>query len=162
MTFLPFEKFEIESSLSKEKVIIALMENIEEEKMIRFWKRSDAKDFEGTIRGNEFEIQRIISYKNSFLPIIKGRMETAGYGAKLRIDMRIQIPVILFLVIWFGIIGLFFIIEIFKGINDVKSILFPFGMLLFGYILTMAGYLVEASKAKDLLLDITQGKIIKV
>jgi hypothetical protein len=162
MTFLPFEKFVIESALSKKEAIIELMKNIEAEKTIRLWNKSGTKEFEGHLRGNEFKIQRIINYRNSFLPIIKGKVETIGDKARLIIDMRLQIFVIIFMSIWFGSVGLFFLVSLFNDADDfsIDSILFPGGMLLFGYLLTMGGYLFEANRAKDILLDITKGRIV--
>jgi hypothetical protein len=162
MTFLPFEKFVIESALSKEETIIELMKNIEAEKTIRLWNKKSTKEFEGHISGNEFEIKRIINYRNSFLPVINGRIETFGDKARLTIDMRVQIFVIIFMTIWFSFVGLSFLAELFSDTDEfsIDSILFPGGMLLFGYVLTMGGYLFEASRAKDILLDITNGRII--
>lgn len=40
-------------------------------------------------------------------------------------------------------------------------VLAPIGMMLFGYALMMLAYLAESGKAKNLLLGITQGRILE-
>jgi hypothetical protein len=160
MTFLPFETIVIETPLTKEDTIINLTKNIEPEKTFRFLNKSDTKAFEGHLRGNEFEIKRIINYRNSFLPIIKGRVETSGQGTRITIDMRLHAVVIVFMLIWFGFVGLFFIASIINSEDGNETILFPLGMLVFGYALTMGGYLFESFRTKEVLTDIIKGRII--
>jgi len=140
--------------------MIALMKNIEAPKIIRpFWEQS-AGEFEGELKNNEFEIKRIIRYRNSFLPLIKGRVENSGDGTRLIIEMRINVSAALFMTIWCGFLalGISWTI-IFQDDYEPDSIGIPIAMLVFGYVLVMSGYLYEARKAKDLLLSITQGRI---
>jgi hypothetical protein len=158
MTFLPFETIVIETALTKEETISNLIRNIEPEKTFRFFNKSDTKDFEGKLRGNEFEIKRIINYQNSFLPIIRGRVETIATGTRITINMRLHALVIIFMAVWFSFIGLFFIIDL-SSEDSSETLLFPLGMLLFGYVLTMAGYLFESYRTKEILTDITKGQI---
>lgn len=159
MTFLPFETIVIETPLTKEETISNLTKNIEPEKTFRF-NKSDTKDFEGQLRGNEFEIKRIISYRNSFLPIITGRVETNGSGTRLTLKIRLHVFVMIFMAIWFGGVGLFFLASLTSSEDRGDTILFPLGMLLFGYALTMGGYLFESYRAKEILADITKGRIV--
>ena len=160
MTFLPFENFVIESSLNKEEIISALTMNIESEKTFRFMKRSDTKEFEGSLKGNEFEIRRIISYRNSFLPVINGEIESYGNNSRITIRMRLHIFTIIFISIWISIVGLIFIGLVAAG-NFSTETLGAGAMGLFAYGLTMGGYLFESSRAKEILLEITKGRIVK-
>lgn len=149
MTFLPFETIVIETSLTKEETISNLMKNIEPETTFRFQNKSDTKDFEGRLNGNEFEIKRIISYRNSFLPIIRGKIETFGTGTQITINMRLHVAVMIFMAVWFGFVGLFFIASLSSaGISE--TLLYPLGMLIFGYALTMGGYLFESYRTKEI------------
>ena len=160
MTFLPFETIVIETPLTKEETISNLSKSIEPEKSFRFFNKSDTKDFEGQLRGNEFEIKRIISYRNSFLPIIKGRLQTFGTGTRVTVNMRLHAAVIIFMAVWFGGVGLFFLASLLGLKDNGDTILFPLGMLLFGYALTMGGYLFESYRTKEILTDITKGRIV--
>jgi hypothetical protein len=159
MTLLPFETIVIETPLTKEETIFNLTECIEPEKTFRFFNKSDTRDFEGQLRGNEFEIKRIINYRNSFLPIIKGRIQTIGTGTRITVNMRIHVAVMAFMAVWFGFIGLFFLASL-NSEDNGDTILFPLGMLLFGYALTMGGYLFESYRTKEILTDITKGRIV--
>jgi len=62
--------------------------------------------------------------------------------------------------IWFGFIGLFFIVDLLGSENGGGSLFFSLGMLAFGYALTMGGYLFESFRTKEILTDITKGHII--
>lgn len=160
MTLLPFETIVIETPLTKEETIFNLTESIEPEKTFRFFNKSDTRDFEGQLRGNEFEIKRIISYRNSFLPIIKGQLQTIGTGTRIIVKMRIHVAVMVFMAVWFGFVGLFLLANLLNSEENVDAILFPVGMLFFGYALVMGGYLFESYRTKEILTDITKGRIV--
>lgn len=160
MTFLPFETIIIETPLTKDDTIINLTKNIEPKKTFRFFNKSDTKDFEGYLSGNEFEIKRIINYQNSFLPIIQGQIETLGHGTRITLKLRLPVAVIVFLSIWFGFVGLFFIATLTNSEDSNETVLFPLGMLAFAYALTMGGYLFESYRSKEILTDILKGQII--
>jgi hypothetical protein len=160
MTLLPFETIIIETSLTKEETIFNLTSNIEPEKTFRLWNKTDIKAFEGQLTTNEFEIKRIISYRNSFLPIIKGRIETIETGTRLTVNLRLHFAVMIFMAVWFGFIGLFLMASLLSLEGSGGTFLFPLGMLLFGYALTMGGYLFESHRTKEILTDIIKGQIV--
>src|SRR5579863_100017 len=47
-------------------------------------------EFEGDLSPQEFNISRIISYRNSCIPIIRGRFEPSGAGTRIVIDMKMH------------------------------------------------------------------------
>jgi hypothetical protein len=160
MTFLPFETIIIETPLTKDETIFNLTNNIEREKTFRLSNKSNTKVFEGQLTANEFEIKRIINYRNSFLPIVKGRIDTIGTRTRLTINLKLHIGVMIFMAVWFCFVGLFVTASLSsrKGIGEI--FLFPVGMLIFGYALMMGGYLFESKRTKEILTDITKGQII--
>ena len=160
MPFLPFETLVIETSLSKEEVATNLANNIEPAK-IRFWLKPDRKAFEGRLRNDEFKITRIISYRNSFLPIIIGKLHAVGNSTHIIIKMRPHLVVMAFVTMWFGVAGTFCVLSMVDQENQKGVLFIPFGMLLFGYALMMGCYLFESSKAKQILSEITKGQIVK-
>jgi hypothetical protein len=164
MRLLPFENLIIETSLSKEETITVLRNNTEHKTSLHPWERRkfrskrEGKEFEGTISTNEFEMKRMINYRNSFLPTIRGRIQSDGQHTRLSIRLSMQLPVIIFMAVWFSAAGLVFFLVL---LNSPKAIFIPAGMLFFAYILVIGGYSVEANKAKDSLLHITSGQIVK-
>jgi CBS domain containing-hemolysin-like protein len=108
-----------------------------------------------------FQIIRIIFNRNSFLPIIKGSTESYLTGSRVHVIMRMHTVVILFMCIWFGIVG-FGTIAYLTGATANKFSLPPLIaslMFLFGYGLMMWAFKYESSKAKDKLLELLEGEI---
>jgi hypothetical protein len=71
--------------------------------------------------------------------------------------MRLARPVQVFLYFWMGGLGLFCVIEIAAWLASGKPMLkdlMPFGMLAFGYGITMAGFKPEAAKAGKFLAEL--------
>lgn len=73
--FLPFENIILTTKLSKEQTFIRLTDNIEAEQSFGFGYHNTtySKPYIGQIIGDNFEIKRAISYRNSFLPQIKAK-----------------------------------------------------------------------------------------
>lgn len=72
------EKLTYRSSLKAEEVLQRLQEATEARQMFRstgIFADKNRKSFEGSIKGNTFDISPIITYRNSFLPRIYGEVE---------------------------------------------------------------------------------------
>jgi len=104
---------------------------------------------------NSFEVQRNISYRNSFLPLIKGTVEVPGgvaalgqadTGSLVRLTMRMQLLVSLFMLVWLGGVGLGCLAVSFSWPGPVGLI--PFGMLAAGSLMVSLGFWIEANKAE--------------
>jgi hypothetical protein len=162
MTFLPFEKFEIESSFTREEMIQVLKENIAPEKFRL--KKNNTKPFKGRVVGNELIIQRIIGYR-SFLPVIKIRMKDIENRAVLIVNIKgdgFMIAARLIMYSFFGYFFLFHPLQEGRIFTDHEGpILSAVLLLLWVYIETMGVYLFEAAKAKNILLRISQGRIAR-
>jgi len=164
MRLLPFEKFHIRTSLSEVEIKKRLADNLEPEKIIRFnWSNSGRKTFEGEIVKNQFRISRIISYRNSFLPVIFGRIEDLGSFREIHITMRMAMAVIIFMCVWLGMAGVIAILVLIAGLSTKSSIaaLIPTGFFAFGYILMMGGYLTESSNSKEILSKLFEEEQIR-
>ena len=55
-------------------------------------------EFEGYVSPKEFNITRIISYRNACIPVIRGRFEPTPIGTRIAIDMRMSGTCYLFLI----------------------------------------------------------------
>lgn len=58
--------------------------------------------YQGTISDDGFKITRVIHYRNSVLPVIRGRFEPTRSGTVVRVTMGLNPFVIGFLCLWFS------------------------------------------------------------
>lgn len=162
MTFLPYEKFVIKTHLAPDIILKRLDEATEAgSRWAFFWQ--EHKPYQGKITGNEFEIHRWISYRNSFLPMIKGRIDPEMGGSKVYVTMSMHILVILFMCVWLG----FFLLASLASISDVLISFYsgtafnwlaavPLGFVLFGYLMIMFGFKTEAAKSRKFLNELLE------
>jgi len=152
--FRPFQKHLIISNFSKEETIEKL-NSITYNKLLT-GNKNVSKKFEGEIDNYGFTIYRIINYRNSFLPIIKGNFVSQNGNSTL-IEMRIQMNIFasIFMSIWFlisGVIFLNFLYDQFGSKNfDFKSLVFIVGFIITGYLIMILGFNYEAKKSKEIL-----------
>ena len=126
---LPFENYVIKSKLSVEQINLRLNENIEpkSKSIFSIFTRNATKPYEGEFYGNRFKMSRIISYRNSFLPIISGDISTFKGLTYIKIKMETNRIV---LVLWYLIVfivgfGMTSFGKIFNSIQNKDT--FPFG-----------------------------------
>lgn len=67
----------------------------------KFFGQNDG-EFTGTVSDSGFELVPRLPYRNSFVPIIRGWVETDGERSKIWIKMRLHPAVAVFCRIWFG------------------------------------------------------------
>jgi hypothetical protein len=108
--------------------------------------------FIGHVDSESFQIRRDIRYRNSFLPIILGRVEATPAGSHVRVTMRIHIFVAMFMSIWFSGVG-FAIWATTIGGKSHGTFSFggPLGMFAFGIALVSFCFFPEAMKAKKII-----------
>ncbi len=163
MSFLPYENLVYTSDLTENELKERINQNIEPVKTFRLgFKGKNKKPYEGFLNGNNFNINRITDYRNSFLPQINGEISQANGVTQINIKMRLHILVYIFLTIWCGGIGLVFVallISSIKKSNFEPTIFIPFCMLIFAYVLTTGGFKFESSKSKKDLEKILNSRI---
>ncbi|MCT7958581.1 hypothetical protein [Laspinema palackyanum] len=157
----PSQRFTITTYLSPDDVQKKLMRVVEPPPQgIQFqWKRSE-KPYQGQIGEHSFKISRIISYRNSFLPQIEGRIQPHGRGSQIEIKMKLHPAVMIFMCVWLGIVGqgvLMFLAVLFQEEFD-PLFLIPVGMLIFGLALPWVGFLPEAKGSKQFLIELFQAE----
>jgi len=165
MNFLPFENFYIITSLNPEQVQECLQQEVEPSNGFSFkslFSSSSGKYFSGYAINGVFEFKRVISYRNSFLPQIKGSTEAWINGSRVHVTMRMHIAVIIFMCMWLGGVGLagvgILLQSLSKGGFESAEFI-PFGMFLFGYALSTGGFKYESSKARNKLVELLNGEI---
>lgn len=137
-----------------EEAILKLKDNVEPNKIFRF--RGGTKVFQGNVYDSNFTISRIILYKNSFLPQIKGSINTDTDSTTIGIKMYLHPFVIVFMILWFLVVtvGCFasaiaFVNSLNQGNAFRPEVLIPFGMLAFGICLCTVPFWIEVKKARN-------------
>jgi len=167
MKLLPFENITYKTSLKEDEVIKRLEEKVDQEPGLKFGlvKKKNANKYHGSIVKQTFDIYRIISYRNSFLPRITGIVENDFDGTSIRVKMRMHVFVNIFLCSWFGLIGYGLVLS-FIQMNekpDFDSSIFItlFGLLLFAYALTLGAFKYESNKSKKDLKQLFEADIVE-
>jgi hypothetical protein len=151
----PYSTLVFQSALSEFQAIARLQAAVEPERWFRL--RSAERPFEGTVEGRTFRIQRIIQYRNSFLPALHGKVEpTADGRARVVVAFRLAPAVMVFMTLWFGLLLLFGMVALVQPAAEGQTGGLPVigGMLVFGVVLVLGGFGFEASKARQLLEEL--------
>ena len=157
MSVLPYRQFELLSPLSAGDATTTLANAVEAKRWFRWgWGASECP-FEGTVTDSTFEIQRIISYRNSFLPLIRGTIAAEPPGSRISITMRLNAFVLVFMVVWLGGVaagGVAIAIGVLTGRVEIVFLFIPVGMFLFGGLLTAGAFAFEARKAEQAITNL--------
>jgi hypothetical protein len=150
---IPFESLTITTSLTFSEVLHRLDEVVTPPKLFRItlpFGPPPAKPYEGTISGNTFKISRIITGRNSFLPIIEGDIYSQPFGCSIKIRMSLHKIVLAFMILWLwttGSIGMFALFAWFVE-PSVGPIFLPIlGMFIFAWLLCLIPFKIEAKSA---------------
>jgi hypothetical protein len=167
--YLPYEHYTLITKLSPDVARKRLAENIEPPKIAitQIFKSTYTKPYKGHFSNNSFEMSRVITGRNSFLPIIRGWVSPQMTGAQIFITMRPVIAVIIFMFFWLGVVGLVCLGGIIIFIAHFKQILhngfspaavIPYGMFAFGYLLCTLSFKYESKKSKAFLANLLEGE----
>ena len=166
MKYLPAEDITFQSKLKEAELLQRLKDSIEPERAFRFglFQRRETKPYQGKVVGSSFNISRIISYRNSFLPRISGNIENTFSGSLIRVKMRLHVAVIVFLCIWGGIVGtvgIAFLSQAFGHTDFDPMALIPLGMLVVFYVVVMLAFKYESNQSIADLQSLFEGEIIE-
>jgi len=170
---LPFEKYRIQTHLSEEEIIHRL-DNITQHSGKRpssflfglgtLFGQSSGARYEGKIEPNNFKISRVISYRNSFLPVIQGTVSSFLNQREIAISMSLNLFVKIFMGIWLTLTSLasiFTLYRFFTGTDQDPSspgIFIPLQMVVFGYLLMLLAFKFESRKSKKELNDLLEAQ----
>lgn len=127
-------------------------------------KDSSEKPYAGNITGQQFEIVRVINYKNSFLPVVKGEVSHFLGQTEIRVKSSPHIAVLVFSGFWMLMVLLGCVTVTGVAIREgfEPALLIPFAMLIFGSLLFTVPYKIEAKKAKEFLVKLLDATEVKV
>lgn len=117
MPFLPFQSEILVSVLTKDEVLIRLDKVTRNVNFLDLEARKvDGFLFNGTLSTDSFRVSLVIDKADSFLPLIKGKIEDSGNGTILFLEYSLFPASIFFLVFWSLVtISLFFFFGLIAG-----------------------------------------------
>lgn len=151
MKLLPSENLVYITRLSREEIIQRLVET------------SQFKSVNRGIGYNTFNIQRVISYRNSFLPEIKGEIEDQGRDRIVKVEMKLYTFVAIFMIVWLAVvatIGISFLAAM-PAEGGEFFIFLPVMMLVFGVAMFYGGFKYESTKSKKELQQILDAELLR-
>lgn len=160
MVLWPFQRVSLRTALPADVVLQRLAAEVEPRRWFRSpFGKTPHKRFEGEITGERFRVNRIIGYRNSFLPQVAGSVRSDGLATVLEATLMLHPVVAVFMLFWLGAVGL-------GGLGLLAQLatpgehswlaLAPTGMFVFGYLLMQLAYLAEARPAKRFLEEVTR------
>ena len=162
--WVPFEDYVFKTKLSVTEVYQRLSANIEPDKPLRKYSSTfmPSKEYEGTITENNFSINRVINYQNSFRPIISGTIENASGGTIVKVKMRLHTAVLIFMAYCCTFAGVFCTV-ILVNASDISAMnlgsLIPF-VLFFGILgMTIGGFKVESTESRRFLQELLEAEV---
>jgi hypothetical protein len=157
MKILPYENFTISTPDSLAVIIERLSTQVEPTKIFRFSRQHAL--YQGTISEQGFKITRIIHYRNSFLPVIRGRFEVQPHQTIVDIQMSPHPFVMVFIgfwcLFWYGISVPFALNGAFSQSMAVVFLGMPIVILVIFWI----AFWTEAKRSRHELSQIIQGQL---
>jgi hypothetical protein len=160
---LPSQNLILHSPLTAVECENKLREFTEEMKPFKLsWKAPIySKRYIGFVFDGKFEIHRNITYRNSFLPIIRGKISPTAVGSEIQINMKLEAFVKVFIGLWLGFTFLFCVAVIMVMFKASFSPFFiiPFIMAIFGLTLSHGAFNYERKQIVDDLKNIFEAEI---
>ena len=159
MKLLPRDRFSIQTHQPRSVIVKTLEPHIEAPRLRWGFSREHAS-YTGTLSDSGFEIRRIIHYRNSSLPQIRGRFESESQGTTVHITMGLHPLVLVFLGVWGSIWYSLTIPIALSGAltGDVQpEILVFLGAPLAVLLIFWGGFWSEAQRSRRDLTQILQG-----
>ena len=119
-------------------------------------------EFTGTVSDSGFEIMPRLSYIDSFVPVIRGWMETSGDRSRIRIEMKMVPFASVFYVVWSGATVLCLLcgaLSAFAGgtASGLPLLFHSVFMLIMGWIFIKVGFYGPAEKSLKRIKELLGG-----
>ena len=111
------------------------------------------RPFIGRVEARRFKFHRVITGRNSFMPIISGEIVDAEGGAELRGVMRLHVGVAIFMVIWLSVLIDLRRLSGALAESNVTDVIIPLGLAVLFVAIAIAVFVAERRKAMRLLSD---------
>jgi hypothetical protein len=108
--------------------------------------------FRGDVWDSGFRLTPIIGYKNGFIPALRGSFAERMDGTRIEIGIGLTVRSVTFLSVWSALLIPVLVISFLRASSDELPwhwVFLPFGMLLFGWLLAIGGFWLEASSSRE-------------
>ena len=155
MLFFPCLRDRILSPLSPDQVC-GILQRVTESRYLSF---STDCEFTGKTVPAGFSIRPYPQGRNSFLPVIEGRILPKDGGSEVMLRMKLRSSVKVFMAVWFGGMGFFFLCGLAAGLADSfedawQLMATAAGLFAAGQILMRVSFLHSARKAQQRLREL--------
>ena len=157
MKVLPHDSFTILIPDALPIVLQRLNAKVEQKKVFRFSNKH--APYQGTISEEGFRISRIIHYRNSFLPVIRGRFEVESHQTMIHVQMSIHPFVMAFLGFWFFFWYSAVVHTILTSAMPTNMVAQSVGMPMLILIIFWVAFWSEANRSRSELTQIIQGQV---
>lgn len=146
--FLPVEDYTLTTGLKVEEVSKRLSGKIRARRTIRgafrdFLYGDDSKcTYEGYLVSNQFEMQRIIGYRNSFLPVVNGLIYNMDGKTFIKVEMKIINYVLIPVMI---IIAVVLLVSMFNLLAGYFNRALPLFISVFAYSVVYIAFKIESN-----------------
>jgi hypothetical protein len=106
--------------------------------------RNSGRPFQGRLEHHRFRLMRNINHRNSFLPVVRGRIDQEPGGSRVSVILYMDPFVAIFMLGWLAVVG-------HSAWPPTSERFLSAGMFLAGLGITLAGFIPEARKARRLL-----------
>lgn len=161
MNFIPYKNFYIISPLKPEEIQAALEKVTASTSSVKVnWGRGGHLSegyFMGYSFNGSFKFQQVLTYQNSFAPMITGSTELYQTGSRIHIEMKLLSYTKVFLMFALGFLTIATASLLYSNVKDkyiVPSSFIPLAMIVIGYLMTILGFNAESRNAQNYLLDL--------
>jgi hypothetical protein len=157
ISLIPYTRLTIKTYLPAYEAEQKLAAHVEPRKL-RWGLSRNHKFFTGTLENGKFNLNRIIHYRNSFLPIITGQIHDDLDTSRIEITMRLSYLVIGFMALFIPFWAFMSFGFLFSTGDSGGTVSFTafFGFLVLFYGISMIFYNYEVNKARRHLEEIFQ------
>ncbi len=150
---IPYEKVIIQSKLEPSE-IVARLKAVTSHFLWYKWPPKD-KDFVGTIFPDRFRIHRNIRNRNTYLPLLVGKIHVNNEGSEIVVTMSLHPIAILVLL---GLFSYLFYVNFVPSGDPGAIFVYCSGALIFHLVMYLMGFSPEVSRAKERLQEILADK----
>jgi hypothetical protein len=163
MRLIPFERITVESRRSAEELVAALAQVTLPARPIgsRLIRPKETAALVGQVSRDGLRLHRASGYRNSFAPILVGKIVPAPLGARIEGVLQLDPAVLVFMMIWLGITGSAALVGLAQFLRDGtfgELGWIPLAMLAGLYAACVLGFAAEAGKTKQLLRDVAAAR----
>jgi hypothetical protein len=149
MPLIPFERFALETHLPMAEVVRRMREVVEPR---RWWRVGPcARPLEGEVGDQSFEISRIITYLNLFVPQVIGRLEPTRQGTRVTATLRVHLGIAVVMALWLLMALFIAVVGVLLHQEPLGPKLVPLGVFGFGWLTGAGSFTFEAHRVRVLL-----------